>query len=310
MLHLELAALVGRFITARTADGRAARTLADYARVLTPFIAWCDCKQSSRQITIQAMTRETIRAYVAGLQSTSWKPATIAIHIRNLRAFLHWLHIEGYTSDNLALAVKAPRRTMRIEIPITPDEIQALLDTCDGDRYHDCRDRAMILVLYDAGLRTGELVGLTLGHWKREPDSDASYLLVYAPKTYIYRYAILGCVATSALISYLALRGPLPNDAPLFAIENGQPMKTRAVGSMLVRRSIKAGLERCRTHPHIFRKGFATMFLDNGGDTERLRVLAGWSSMEMVTVYTDSSLRRLQEAHRRAGPVDRMKLNL
>ena len=75
---------------------------------------------------------------------------------------------------------------------------------------------------------------------------------------------------------------------------------------MLLRRAKKAGLERCRVHPHIFRKAFATAFLDNGGDAERLRVLAGWSSMEMVRIYADSSLKRLQEAHHRAGPVDRM----
>ena len=75
---------------------------------------------------------------------------------------------------------------------------------------------------------------------------------------------------------------------------------------MLLRRGEKAGLDRCRVHPHIFRKAFATAFLDGGGDAERLRVLAGWSSMEMIRVYADLNLPRLREAHRRAGPVDRM----
>lgn len=301
MAHIELSDLVARFITARTADGRAPRTLQDYARVLLPFAAGR---------STDGLTRETIRAYVAGLQAGHWKPATIAIHIRNLRAFLHWLHLEGYTADNLALAIKAPRTSSRIEIPITPDEIQALLDTCSTASYHDRRDRALIMTLCDTGVRVGELVGLIAGHWRREPDSDGSYLLVLASKTYSCRYAILGRAATSALASYLDLRGTLPGEAPLFAIENGQPMKTRAVTSLLVRRGAEAGLERCRVHPHIFRKSFATTFLDNGGDAERLRVLAGWSSMEMVRTYADSSLRRLQEVHRRAGPVDQMKLRL
>jgi integrase/recombinase XerD len=305
----ELSTLVERFITARTADGRAPRTLQDYARVLWPFV--------DGHLTVD-LTRETIRAYVAKLQASSWKPATVAIHIRNLRAFLRWLNTEGYTADNLALAVKAPRTTTRIEIPIMPEEIQALLDTCTTASYHDRRDRALIMILCDTGLRVGELVGLIVGHWRRESDSGGSYLLVLAPKTHSYRYAILGRAATSALVNYLELRGTLPGDAPLFAtapgksqgLTNGQPMKVRAVGSLLVRRGALAGLERCRTHPHIFRKSFATTFLDNGGDTERLRVLAGWSSMEMVKIYADSSLRRLQEVHRRAGPVDQMKLRL
>jgi integrase/recombinase XerD len=297
----ELSTLVEAFITARAADGRAGRTLQDYARVLCPF---------ADRYRTGDLTRETIRAYVAGLQASSWKPATIAIHIRNLRAFLRWLNVEGFTADNLALAVKAPRTTTRIEIPITPQEIQALLDTCTTASYHDRRDRALIMTLCDTGLRVGELVGLIVGHWRRESDSDGSYLLVCANKTHSYRYAILGRAATSALVSYLELRGALPGESPLFAIENGQPMKPRAVGSLLMRRGALAGLERCRVHPHIFRKSFATIFLDNGGDTERLRVLAGWSSMEMIKIYADSSLRRLQEVHRRAGPVDQMKLRL
>ena len=309
-MPLQLSNLVDRFVTARSADGRAARTLLDYARVLRPF--------AEGYPSPVELDREAIRAYVAGLQARPWAPATIAIHVRNLRAFLRWLHAEGHTSDNLALAIKAPRQTTRLEIPITPDEIQALLNTCDTINFHDRRDRALILTLCDTGLRTGELVGLRLSHWKSNDDSDGSYLLVYAPKTYAYRYAILGRAATSALSSYLALRGTftpgnfqgLPDDAPLFSIENGQPMKPRAVGSLLVRRSRQAGLARGRTHPHIFRKAFATIFLDNGGDTERLRVLAGWSSMEMVKIYADSSLRRLRDAHRRAGPVDKMDLDL
>lgn len=56
-------------------------------------------------------------------------------------------------------------------------------------------------------------------------------------------------------------------------------MKPRAVGSLLVRRSVEAGLERCRTHPHIFRKAFVTGALDNGMDAERVRTLAGWTTM-------------------------------
>ena len=75
---------------------------------------------------------------------------------------------------------------------------------------------------------------------------------------------------------------------------------------MVKRRARQAGLPDDRVHPHLFRKTFATGWLDNGGDAERLRVLAGWSSYEMLGVYVESSRRRLEEAHRRAGLVDRL----
>jgi integrase/recombinase XerD len=303
---MELVPLVNRFITARTADGRAQRTLDDYRRVLDPFIQWC----LKHSVSLDGITRETIREYVAYLRSKSWKENTVGIHIRNLRAFLRWLSDEGYTSNNLALAVKAPKMFGRLEIPITPDEIQALLGTCNSGNFNDVRDRALILLMADTGLRTGEIVQLQMGNWKSEPGNDGSYLLVYAPKTQKNRYAILGKWATDALVTYMDWREGYPGDASLFCQGDGRPLKPRAIGSIMWRRGKKAGLERCRTHPHIFRKAFVTGALDNGMDPERVRVLAGWTTMAMMAFYADSALGRLKAAHKRAGPVDLMNLRL
>lgn len=298
-----LSAILSRFITARAADGRAPRTLQDYFRVLEPFAAWCG------DLNLDSITRETIREYVASLRSNGWADGTVAIHVRNLRAFLRWLHDEGYTSDCLARAIQAPRQVRRIEIPITPAEVQLLLDTCASGGFHDLRDRAMILLLSDTGLRSGEIMRLMTADWRSEPGSGGSYLLVFAPKTSTPRYAILGRAATMALQVYALARAGLGGDR-LFCAEDGGPLKVRAIGSMLCRRGKCAGLDRCRVHPHIFRKAFVTEFLDNGGDSERLRVLAGWSSLAMLQVYADSRLDRLRAAHERAGPVDRMGLEL
>jgi len=292
-----LSSLVSLFIVARQADGRAPQTIKDYRRALDPFAARCQA---------EPLTRDSVRAYAAHLRTLGWADGTIAIHVRNLRAFLRWLHQEGHTPDNLAAALKSPRQVSRLEIPITPDEIKTLLATCDPAHYHGRRDRALILLLCDTGLRCGEITRLRLGDWHREPDASGSYLLIYAPKTRTARYAILGQASTAALVAYIEPRGKLPADAPLFSSANGQPIQPRALGSMLLRHSIKAGLERCRTHPHIFRKAFVTAALDNGMDAERVRVLAGWTTLTMLRVYADSSLPRLREAHRRAGPVDRM----
>lgn len=295
--------ILPRFITSRAADGRAPRTLQDYRRVLEPFVSWCG------DLDLASITRQTIREYVALLRSNGWSDGTVAIHIRNLRAFLRWMHEEGYTRDCLSRAIHAPRQVRRIEIPITPDELQLLLDTCAADGFTDMRDRAMILMLADTGLRSGEVVRLMTQDWRCEDDAGGSYLLVFAPKSQTARYAILGRAATASVRVYVQARAGLGGDR-LFCSEAGEPLKVRAIGSMLTRRGKRAGLERCRVHPHIFRKAFVTAFLDNGGDSERLRVLAGWSSLAMLQVYADSRLERLRAAHERAGPVDRMELRV
>ena len=298
---MEIKDAIKLFVQARTADGRAPRTIQDYYRVLEPFAEWI-AEQPQRQV----LTRDVMREYVAHLRSRNWREGTVAIHVRNLRAFLHWLHDEGRIADNLASAIRAPKTSQRFEIPITQEEVQLLIDTCVGDGFHALRDRTMILTMFDAGLRCGEVVRLKAGNWRREGGNTGSYLLVWAPKTDTARFAVLGDHVTQAMTDYMSWRGNTLQNNPLFCQEDGQPIKTKAIESMLLRRAKKAGLERCRVHPHIFRKAFATAFLDNGGDAERLRVLAGWSSMEMVRIYADSSLKRLQEAHHRAGPVDRM----
>lgn len=319
-----LDALINRFIIARTADGRAPQTIHDYRRVLEPFTQWCSddlhitsldgltARPSSprSELAEVGVTRETIREYAAYLRTKGWKDGTVAIHIRNLRTFLKWVHEEGYTRENLAAAIKAPRQVTRIEIPITPEEIQLLLDTCSTDGFYDQRDRTLILLMSDTGLRTGEIINLKIGDWRSESDNSGSYLLVFAPKTSTTRYAILGHSATDAMLNYLNGRGKLSSDDMLFCSEDGAPLKKRAIGSLLMRRGARAGLERCRVHPHIFRKAFVTGALDNGMDTERVRVLAGWTTMAMFKTYTDSTLSKLRAAHQRAGPVDRMNLRV
>jgi len=180
------------FVQARTADGRAPRTILDYYRVLDPFAEWI-AEQPQRQV----LTRDVTREYVVHLRSKNWREGTVAIHVRNLRTFLRWMHDEGHIADNLAASVKAPRQVRRIEIPITWEEVQLLLDTCQEDGFHAARDRALILTLYDAGPRCGELVRLKAGDWRHEPGNTGSYFLVYAPKTETDRFAVLGQTATA-----------------------------------------------------------------------------------------------------------------
>jgi len=293
--------IIGSFITARQADGRAPRTITDYRRCLDDFSTWCE----AHQINIDGLDRDAIRAYVAELRARpTWSEATANIHIRNLRAFLRWMHVEGHTPTNLAQAVRHPRPTFRVETPITPDEIGLLINTCDDESYHSVRDAALILFMYDTGLRPGEVISVTVGDWHRG-EADA-YLIVWASKTRQARFVCVGRTVTSALQMYLDLRQNPPADAPLFAAENGAALGPMAIGHMLRRRAERAGLHPSRCHPYIFRKAFATSFLDYGGDPERLRVLGGWANMDMLKVYVNSCLGRLRDAHRRAGPVDRM----
>lgn len=293
----EIAQMVESFIRARRADGRAPRTIRDYRRVLEPFAEWC----REQGILVGSLSRDHIREYVVALRERGWSEGTVAIHIRNLRSFLHWLAEEGLTGDNLARAVRAPRRIIREEEPLTPEEICALIAACQDGSDLGQRDLALILCFLDTGLRAGEMVLLRRSSVEFS-DNGKTRIQVYAPKTKTSRLVFLGKRATSALREYLARRKD--SDPALWMGESGRPLTAQGIYKIIRRRGKQAGIE--RLHPHIFRRSFATRWLDHGGDVERLRLIAGWRSLDMLPVYVRSAIQQLEEAHRRAGPVDRL----
>jgi site-specific recombinase XerD len=300
---------VDLFITARRADGRAQATIRDYIRVLDPFIIWCNGRAANE------LGRDDVRAYVAGLRANGWAAGHVALHVRNLRAFLHWLYSEGYTPANLAMSIKAPRRVNRVESPLTIAEISALLEACEycsksgiAPKFAKlccARDRAIILLLLDSGIRAGELLSLRVSSWQQH--HGHSTLSVYSTKTDRPRIAIIGRLTTEAVARYVKALGDTLGSDQLF-IGRAGTLGYNGLLKLLRRRAAIAGIDQCRVHPHIFRKTFTTAFLDNGGDPERLRILAGWADYSMLAVYTESSTARLVEAHRRAGPVDHIGL--
>ncbi len=293
----EISEAVKSFIVARKADGRAPRTIKDYHRVLEPFAKWC----RQRELAVSSLGPEHIREYVAGLRSRGWARGTVAIHIRNLRSFLRWLHDEGYTKVNLAKAIKPPKRVLQANDIPTIEEIVRLLDACRGDRFA-LRDRAMILVLIDTGLRLGEMARL-----RREQihfGETSTWIEVFAPKTQTFRHAFLGEVATAALRKYLSTR---EDDNPAVWMGRRGPLTEQGIYRAIYRRVKAANLNPRRVHPHAFRRFFATKWIEGGGDETRLRKIGGWSSPEMLEVYVALARREdLGRAHQIYGPVDRL----
>jgi site-specific recombinase XerD len=290
-----------RFLLGRVANGRAVQTIKDYKRVIVPFNKWC----GDQGLCMASIASDDVRLYVSGLRARGWAPGHVAIHVRNLRCYLRWLYMEGYAQVCLYDAVERPKKRTRKELPITDLEVKRLLDTCAGGSLMDVRDRAIILTLLDGGLRAGEFTRLTVANWCCE--GDYSSLTVYASKTDQTRFVPLGRCTTGAIAKYVGARGTCGGSDKLFvSVRNGRPFCYYGLVKMLRKRAIAAGVDTRRVHPHIFRKAFATALLDNGADAERVRVLGGWESVEMLRVYAASDFARLKAVHKSASPVDCM----
>jgi len=286
--------IIDTFKTAKRAAGIRPRTQHDYDRVLG---------RLSQHVSPDNLNRDNVREYVAALYDQPWAPATVAIHIRYIRAFLRWLHNEGYTDSDLSHTIPAPGLSIREESLLTIAEFTQLVEACAGDRY-GLRDRAVILMLVDTGLRRKEFTSLRRDQVTFENGSGWLQLPSKEAKNKRDRFVFLGRACAAALRAYLATRN---DNNPALIISDRGPLGGDGLYHMLRRRATQAGIDPHRVHPHLLRKMFASWWIENGGDEQRLMDIAGWSGPEMLRIYVRlGSRQKLMEAHQQFGPVDRI----
>jgi integrase/recombinase XerD len=190
--------------------------------------------------------------------------------------------------------------TVRVPLPRTlrPDETEALLDATDTatDTPLGLRDRAMLEVLYGAGLRVSELVGLPLSGL-----DSRSGLLRVTGKGEKERVVPLGETALSAVARYLEqsrdlLLGSRTDDThALFLTRRGGPMTRQNFFALLRKLAVRAGIPSDRVSPHVLRHAFATDLLDGGADLRSIQAMLGHADLSTTQIYTHVSRKRLRE---------------
>jgi site-specific recombinase XerD len=246
-----------------------------------------------------AVTADAVNGWVDQLRAEV-KPQTVAIYWRTLRPFFSWWakEVEAANPFDRADTPGEPRENPDV-IPL--DDIRALLATCKGRTFDNLRDNAVVRVLYDTGVRRGELIGLRLGDWDRKRD-----LLQVTGKTGA-RAVPLSPSTGEALARYVRARADHPAAARSDALWLGAKGELRdsGVAQLLARRCAQAGLPRLK--PHQFRHTFAHEYRHAGGDPVDLMYLAGWKSLAMTERYGRSAAaQRARAAHRRLGLGDRL----
>jgi integrase/recombinase XerD len=170
------------------------------------------------------------------------------------------------------------------------------------------RDRALILVLLDTGLRASELCALTVG----DVDLKSGQVVVKhgeagGAKGGKGRVVYLGKAARRALWRYLATRDDGKNpDRPLFLGKLQRQINKRVLRQLIARLGEKADV--AHAHPQRFRHSFAITYLRSGGDLFTLQALLGHRTLEMVQHYAQIAQIDVEQAHRRASPVDNWRL--
>jgi integrase/recombinase XerD len=250
-------------------------------------------------------TVEELERWLATMRADGLAPSTIARRVSAVRTYFRHLGLIGAREDNPAAALVLPRRPRKLPRALSPAEAERLIDAATGTTPRTLRDRALVELLYGAGLRVSEAVGLE----KSAVDLDERIVRAFG-KGGKERLVPLGRPAAEAIRRYLALGRPHLDRRyrpELFLNARGGPL-TRAGAFLILRRlAEKAGLEPERVHPHLLRHSFATHLLEGGADLRSVQEMLGHADLGTTERYTHVSDRRRREVYFQAHPHARRK---
>jgi len=245
-------------------------------------------------------TTEEIESWLADLRARGQAPSSIARRAAAARAFYRHLVLLGLRVDNPASEIELPRRRARLPRTLSPAEVERLIGAANGTTPRSLRDRALVELLYGAGLRVSEAVGLERGG----VDLD-NRLVRCVGKGDKERIVPLGREAADALRRYLSRGRPYldrRHRPDLFLNAQGGAL-TRAGAFLILRRlAEKAGLDPKRVHPHILRHSFATHLLEGGADLRSVQEMLGHADLGTTELYTHVSDRRRRDTYFSAHP--------
>ncbi len=273
------------------------RDLGDLCRFLTEYLGaeswnWAD------------IDRLAIRAFLSQLTMASLEKRTIARKLSAVRSFFRFLHREGIVPANPARQVRAPRQGRTLPGYLTQKEMSQLFELAGqasaAQGWRGARDRAIVELLYTAGLR------LTEAHSLNTADLD---LVVGRVKVHgkggKERIVPIGRQAGSALLEYGRERqqrfGPPEPADPLFVSERGSRLSRRQI-QRVVTGFIALVAEEGGLSTHSVRHSFATHLLDEGADLMAIKELLGHASLSTTQMYAHTSRERLKQVYRVAHP--------
>jgi integrase/recombinase XerD len=277
---------------------RAPRTVDAYRRDLTALRAWLGGP-------VSAATLDDLERYTAQLRADGLSAATLARRTAAARTFFRHLQLIGARDDNPAADVALPRRTRKLPQTLSAGEAERLIEAAAGTTPRSLRDRALVELLYGAGLRVSEAIGLE----KSGVDLDERAVRVLG-KGGKERVVPVGRQAVEALRRYLARGRPYldrRHRAELFLNQRGGALTRSGAFLILKRLAETAGLEPGRVHPHLLRHSFATHLIEGGADLRSVQEMLGHADLSTTELYTHVSDRRRREAYFAAHPHARRK---
>jgi integrase/recombinase XerD len=293
---MEISATIASFLThVRVEKGLSSNTVAAYRRDLLKFDAFA----RKRKLSLEAVSRDDLVDFLAGLYRQKLESKTVARHLVTLRNFFRFAQIQELIPEDPSVNLESPKIRRNLPGYLRLEEVERLLNQPDVKAPIGLRDRAMLETLYSTGLRVSELIGL------RTSDLDAKVGCVRCiGKGDKERIVPVGRKALAIVEKYLRdarpkLLGKVTGNPALFVNRRGAGLSRVGVWKILSAYGRLAGLRLALT-PHMLRHSFATHLLERGADLRSVQLMLGHADIATTQIYThvvEERLKQIYKAH-------------
>ena len=274
--------------------GHSRHTVEGYQRDL------CQCAQfiaTKRGISNwSSVSGDDVSAWLQSLHSEDYSAASLSRKLSAVKHCARFLVAEKVIADDFTELVSAPKLIRQLPDTLSPDEVDALLDSPSRHSPQGLRDRAFLELMYSSGLRVSELCNLSL----QDLDLEEGFLRVEAGKRGKDRLIPVGRKAVDAVQQYLHHGRPslvrAKTGSALFLSNRGTAISRKTVWYWIKEYAERAGVKK-PVKPHLLRHSFATHLLSNGADLRAIQEMLGHADITTTQIYTQVSRARLLEVY-------------
>ena len=286
------------FLIASKVNGLSPVTLKGYEYMIGKFVSFCLGMGLSDPGEVMA---DDVRLFMLKLQETN-NSQSVHDYYRPLKRYVNWLVEEDVLKISPMLKIRPPKVEKKVIVPFKPEHLRTLLKLCDPATFCGLRNRAMIMIFLDTGIRKKELWSMKV----EDIDFDRGVIKVHGKGA---KERVVGVVQNTqkALLQYLLSR----KDTHLcvWVTEERKPLTYEGLSMIFKRLAHFAGFTDVRCSPHTFRHTAATMSLDNGAGEFQVQAMLGHSTLTMTRRYVATlNSEKAAEAHKRFSPVEKLKL--
>jgi len=251
--------------------------------------------------SIQKTTTSIVRSWVAHLMQQGITAKSVNRKISSLKAFFKYSIKQGYLQTNPALNVPLPKLKKKLPQTIKTENINQLLnDVYWGETFEKLRDKLVIELIYETGMRLSELINLKLNnisltslHLKVLGKGNKERIIPFSPEL------------AKSIEKYVNIRQSkefIKADLSYLIVTNKGKKAYPKLISRIINNYLTLVTSIKHRHPHVLRHTFATALLNNGADLNAIKELLGHSSLAATQVYTHNSTEKLKQVYKLAHP--------